>query len=113
MRDFNLLVSLITGIVVLGIVLSTCGFLTFVERKVAGYVQDRIGPNRVGPFGLLQALADGLKFLFKEDVIPDHVDKPLYVLAPALAAFTGVFAFVVVAFGYTTPPPQPPAPLAV
>jgi NADH-quinone oxidoreductase subunit H len=65
-------------------------------------VQDRIGPNRVGPFGLLQPLADGLKFLLKEDIIPDHVDKLLYLLAPAIAVITALLAFAVVPFGPTT-----------
>src|SRR5689334_12440031 len=102
MHEFDLLTTLITGAVVLGVVVSTCGFMIYVERKVAAYVQDRYGPNRVGPYGLLQSLADGLKFLLKEDVIPGHVDKPLFLLAPALALSAGLYAFVVVPFGYTT-----------
>src|SRR5207245_469609 len=69
--------------------------------------QDRIGPNRVGPFGLLQSLADGLKFLFKEDIIPDRVDKLLYVLAPAVAVITALLAFAVVPFGPTTTAQEP------
>jgi NADH-quinone oxidoreductase subunit H len=76
------------------------------ERKIAAWVQDRIGPNRVGPLGLLQPIADGIKFLLKEQVIPSHVDKVFYLLAPAIAVSTALFAFVVVPFGQTTPPPS-------
>ncbi|MEI8212773.1 MAG: NADH-quinone oxidoreductase subunit NuoH [Planctomycetota bacterium] len=78
-------------------------YMTFVERKLAAYVQDRIGPNRVGPFGLLQAVADGLKIFLKEQIIPDHVYKVLYVLAPTLSLLTAMFALVVMPFG---PVPQ-------
>jgi NADH-quinone oxidoreductase subunit H len=78
-------------------------YMTFVERKLAAYVQDRIGPNRVGPFGLLQAVADGLKIFLKEQIIPDHVYKVLYVLAPTLSLMTAMFALVVMPFG---PVPQ-------
>src|SRR5437660_839586 len=84
MHDFNLLPTLLTIIGVLAVLLGSTAFLIYVERKIAAYIQDRIGPNRVGPFGLLQSLADGLKFLFKEEIIPRHVDKFLYILAPVL-----------------------------
>ncbi len=78
-------------------------YLIFIERKVAAYVQDRIGPNRVGWHGLLQPIADGLKFILKEDIIPAGADKVLYVLAPAIAIFTTTMAFAVVPFGPTSP----------
>lgn len=74
-------------------------YMTFVERKIAAYVQDRVGPNRVGPFGLLQAVADGLKIFLKEQVIPDHVYTTLYFLAPSLSLMTAMFALVVMPFG--------------
>jgi NADH-quinone oxidoreductase subunit H len=114
MHDFDLFQSLLTITVVLAVILTTCAFLIYVERKVAAWVQDRHGPNRVGPMGLLQSVADGLKFLLKEDIIPRHVDKVLYVLAPAVAMSTALLAFAVVPFGQTTPAPlvpEPPPPL--
>src|SRR3979490_2009710 len=100
--DLNaLLISVTTMLVVFSILQGVCAYLIYVERKIAAYMQDRIGPNRVGPFGLLQPLADGLKFLFKEDIIPDHVDRLLYLLAPALGVATALLAFAVVPFGPT------------
>src|SRR5947209_1889442 len=105
MSDFNLWITILTILVVMGAMLTICAYLIYVERKIAAWVQDRLGPNRVGPFGLLQPLADGLKFLFKEDIIPDRVDKLLYLLAPALAVMTALLAFAVVPFGPTHPPP--------
>ena len=71
------------------------------ERRVSGWMQDRLGPNRVGPQGLLQPIADGIKFLFKEDLIPNHVDKPLYVLAPAMLLVPAMITIAVVPFGGT------------
>jgi NADH-quinone oxidoreductase subunit H len=88
-------------------VLGLCGFLTLSERKISAWMQDRLGPNRVGPFGLLQPLADGGKFFLKEEVIPSHVDKVFYVMAPAVAVGTALLALAVVPFGPTAPAPDP------
>ncbi len=73
--------------------------MIWAERRVSGWMQDRLGPNRVGFQGILQPIADGIKFLFKEDLIPDHVDKPLYVLAPAMVLIPALVTIAVVPFG--------------
>jgi len=86
-------------VVVLGGVLTTCMYLIWIERKVSARIQDRIGPNRVGPFGLLQSVADGIKFVLKEDVIPATADKALFIIAPTISVFTTMLAFSVVPFG--------------
>jgi NADH-quinone oxidoreductase subunit H len=77
--------------------------LLWVERRGAGLIQDRPGPNRVGPFGLLQPLADVIKFFFKEDLIPGNVDRGLYLLAPALSVFAALTTFAVIPYGATLP----------
>ena len=92
--------------VVLGMILTSCAYLIYIERKLAAYMQDRIGPNRVGPFGLLQPLADGIKFLLKEDVVPRHCDRFLFYMAPSLAIMTTMLAFAVVPFGPTSTDPD-------
>src|SRR5262245_48294668 len=104
MHDFNLWYALLTIAGVFGVILVTCAFLIFIERKVAAWVQDRIGPNRVGPRGLFQSIADGLKFLLKEDIIPKHVDRVLFLIAPCIAICTALLAFAVVPFGATGDP---------
>jgi NADH-quinone oxidoreductase subunit H len=71
------------------------------ERRVVARMQMRVGPNRVGPFGLLQGLSDGVKLALKEDIIPALVDKPVYILAPALAAIPAFLSFAVIPFGPT------------
>jgi NADH-quinone oxidoreductase subunit H len=73
--------------------------LIYAERRVSAFIQDRLGPNRVGPFGLLQGLADAVKFIFKEEVRPAGAHPFLFFLAPALAIFPAVLAFAVVPFG--------------
>jgi NADH-quinone oxidoreductase subunit H len=69
------------------------------ERKIAGFMQDRLGPMRVGPYGLLQTIADAIKLLFKEAIFPANVDKVLFVLAPCLVVLGAFMSFVVVPFG--------------
>jgi NADH-quinone oxidoreductase subunit H len=102
----SLAVTLLTIVAVLGGILGTCTYLILLERKLSAWMQDRVGPNRVGPFGVLQPIADGIKFLLKEDVIPGHVDRTLYVLAPTISVFTTMLAFSVVPFGPVDQAPE-------
>jgi NADH-quinone oxidoreductase subunit H len=95
----DLIVTLITIGVAMGAILTGCMYLVLAERKVSAWMQDRIGPNRVGPYGLLQPLADAIKILLKEGVVPSHVDRTLFVLAPTISVFTTLLAFAVVPFG--------------
>ena len=74
-------------------------YFTFFERKVIGYMQDRIGPNRVGAFGILQPIMDGVKLLLKEIILPTKSSKYLYIVAPALAFVPAIAAWAVVPFG--------------
>jgi NADH-quinone oxidoreductase subunit H len=95
-------------LIVVGIAQGTVAYLILVERKVAAFAQDRIGPNRAGrefglPFGLLQPLADGAKMILKEDVVPSYVSKPLYILAPVISIIAATIAFAVVPFGPVGP----------
>ena len=93
----NLVVFPIIRIVVLFFVLLTgFAYLTLLERKLLGRFQVRYGPNRAGKFGLMQPLADAVKALFKEEIIPNHVDKPIYVIAPALALVPALLIWAVI-----------------
>ncbi|MDD2309906.1 MAG: NADH-quinone oxidoreductase subunit NuoH [Desulfuromonadaceae bacterium] len=81
------------------VILTMAAYMVFAERKVLAWVQDRKGPNRVGPFGLLQPLADLIKLLTKEDFRPIGADKWLFYLAPAMAAIPAIMIFAVIPFG--------------
>jgi NADH-quinone oxidoreductase subunit H len=84
---------------VMGISQGTVAYLIMLERKIAAWAQDRLGPNRVGPYGLFQPLVDGAKMILKEDVTPGYVAKPIYILAPAIAITAAIIGFAVVPFG--------------
>lgn len=102
MNGFNIWYTLITIVAVMGAILGGALYLVLLERKVSAWVQDRLGPNRVGKFGLIQPIADAFKLLFKEDLIPERVDKVLFVAAPAIAVSTALLALAVVPFARTT-----------
>ncbi len=89
-------------ILILVVVMASLGiamYTTFAERKVAAILQDRRGPNRAGPFGLLQPLADGLKLFFKEEIIPNFSSKFLFILGPGLAMLTAIMTSAVIPWG--------------
>jgi NADH:ubiquinone oxidoreductase subunit H len=73
--------------------------MLWLERRAPAFMQDRLGPNRVGPLGLFQGMADAVKFIFKEDVTPAGADKPLFLMAPMLALLPAMTTFVVLPFG--------------
>jgi NADH-quinone oxidoreductase subunit H len=95
----EILITLVKIAILLFVVLTVNAYLTWFERKVVAHIQSRWGPHRVGPHGLLQPLADGLKFLFKEDPTPAGVDKFVYYLAPLLALALALTSIAVIPFG--------------
>jgi NADH-quinone oxidoreductase subunit H len=104
MDSTKLLYTVITIAAIVGFLQGMAGIQIWLERKISAWLQDRRGPNRVGPFGLLQPLADGLKFILKEEMLPARADKILYLLAPAIALTSATLAFAVVPFGDTNMP---------
>jgi NADH-quinone oxidoreductase subunit H len=97
-----LVVSLVKIVILLFVTLTTLAYLTWFERKVVAHIQSRWGPYYVGAHGLLQPLADGVKFLFKEDVTPPGADKLLYLLAPFLALSLALTTLALIPFGPAT-----------
>jgi len=93
------LISLVKVLVVFTVALLIVAYMTLMERKVLGHMQVRFGPNRVGPLGLLQPVADGIKLFFKEDIIIPHANRVIYILAPAAIVVTALLSFAVIPFG--------------
>jgi len=99
MLDSFIVISLIKVFVVFAILMTTLAYLQWVERKVIAHIQVRPGPYRVGPHGLLQPLADVIKLITKEDLVPPYVNKPLYLAAPFLAITMALLSISVIPFG--------------
>jgi NADH-quinone oxidoreductase subunit H len=91
--------SLINISAVLGVFMTLFALISVLERKILGRIQNRYGPNRVGPFGLFQPVADGIKLLIKEDIVPDRADKVVHFLAPIMMAAPAILALGVIPYG--------------
>jgi len=94
-----IIISIIKSVVVLGVLLTAVAYSVWLERKVSAHIQNRWGPTRVGPFGLLQPVADGVKFILKEDLTQPHVYKPLYIAAPIISLVFAITSISVIPFG--------------
>jgi NADH-quinone oxidoreductase subunit H len=100
MTEFLIYKLILVGSV-FGITLFVAAYSTYAERKVAAFLQDRVGPDRAGPFGIFQPLADGMKFIYKEEIIPVVSNKFLFILGPCLAMLTAIMAGVLIPWGDT------------
>jgi NADH-quinone oxidoreductase subunit H len=96
--------SLINIFTLLAVFLTLFALMSVLERKILGRIQNRYGPNRVGPFGLLQPVADGIKMLIKEDIVPARADKVVHFLAPILIAATAILALGIIPYGRNMTP---------
>jgi NADH-quinone oxidoreductase subunit H len=94
-------ITVVKILVVIGALMGGVSVMTWIERRLSGVIQFRWGPNRVGPFGLFQPVADGVKFIMKEELVPADAHKPIFILAPGIALATALCAFAVIPFGPT------------
>jgi NADH-quinone oxidoreductase subunit H len=99
MESWEIIYKIVFLFIILGITLLVAMYSTYAERKVAAFLQDRNGPNRAGPFGLLQPLADGVKMFMKEEIIPLTANRTLFILGPAIAMTTALLTGVVIPWG--------------
>ncbi|MHC4975216.1 MAG: NADH-quinone oxidoreductase subunit NuoH [Planctomycetota bacterium] len=106
-------VSLHVIIIMIHVILVTVAYSTYAERKISAWIHDRIGPNRVGPIGLLQPLADGVKLMFKEDYAPRGVDKALFTLAPIAIIIPAMIGWAIIPWGGYWDLPTIPLPLGL
>lgn len=93
------IIKFILVVIVFAVSLGIAAYSTYAERKVAAFLQDRVGPDRAGPFGLLQPLADGVKMFMKEEIIPTQADKALFILGPSIMMMTACMTGVVIPWG--------------
>jgi NADH-quinone oxidoreductase subunit H len=105
--DWNLILvwALKSGLLFF-VIITACAYYTLAERVVSAFIQDRRGPNRAGPLGLFQPLADGIKFLTKEEVFPSQVNKATYLIAPAISVSCAIMSWAIIPFGGTIPLPE-------
>jgi NADH-quinone oxidoreductase subunit H len=96
--DPFLLLPLVKCLLILGLVLTVVPGMLFVERRGSAWMQNRLGPNRLGPFGLIQPVADAIKLIFKEDFVPEHVNKFFYAIAPFACMLPSLLTFAVIPF---------------
>jgi NADH-quinone oxidoreductase subunit H len=94
-----LLIAILKAIAFILLFLTVAAVLTYVERRISAFIQDRLGPNRVGPFGLFQPVADLIKILFKEEIIPANADKTLHTIAPIISLFVAYSIIAVLPIG--------------
>ena len=94
-----ILIAVVKVLVVFTGMMLIVAYMTLMERKVLGHMQVRYGPNRVGPFGLLQPVADGIKLFFKEDIIVPHANRLIYIFAPTVIVITALVSYAVIPFG--------------
>ncbi|HQK97959.1 MAG TPA: NADH-quinone oxidoreductase subunit NuoH [Bacteroidia bacterium] len=94
------LIKLVLVLIVFLVSLGVAAYSTYAERKIAAFLQDRVGPDRAGPFGILQPLADGLKMFMKEEIIPTHADKFLFILGPCIMMMTASMTGVIIPWGH-------------
>ncbi len=100
-----LIATVVKMLIVFTVYMVGVAYTTLAERKISAWIQDRHGPNRVGPWGLFQVLADGVKNIMKEETMPGEINKPIFILAPALAFVPALLAWAVIPFGAPLPTP--------
>src|SRR5438132_4081405 len=99
MLSTALIIKIILIVAVFSVSLFVAMYSTYAERKIAAFLQDRLGPNRAGPFGILQPLADGVKMFMKEEIIPDVSNKFLFILGPSLSMLVACMTGAVIPWG--------------
>lgn len=101
METADIIIKFVLIVIIFTISLVVAMYSTYAERKVAAFFQDRVGPNRAGPFGILQPLADGAKFFLKEEIIPANANTFLFIVGPSLAILTACISSAVIPWGQT------------